>query len=63
MQFILATAPLLLHPITALAAESGAANATKADPWGIVLFVGVVVLALGWFIWRIIRAAKKEDRK
>lgn len=51
---------LLLHPLLCQAVDTTVRKPPPpVDPWGIALFVGVVAIALSWFIWKLRRSAKK----
>ena len=54
---------LSLYSLASLAAEEGARKPPQVDPLGIAIFVGVLVIALGWLIWRVRRSAvRKQDK-
>jgi hypothetical protein len=60
MKIILSSIPLLLLPSLCLAIQEDPRKAPHADPWGIVIFLGMLAVAVGWLVWRMRRASRKD---
>jgi hypothetical protein len=57
----LAFLPLLLvSPLGQAVEDAAVRKAPPVDPWGIALFLGVIAIALSWFIWKLRRSASKD---
>lgn len=59
---ILAGLPAYLWALNCLAVED-TRKPPQADPWGIAIFVGLLVVALGWLALRVRAASRKNQRR
>lgn len=62
MKAILAGLPLYLWTLGCLAVEDSR-KPPATDPYGVAIFVGLLVAALGWLAWRVRSASRKNHRR
>ena len=61
MKMITAALVLFLHPALSFAVDEATRKPPQTDPWGVLIFLCVLAVAIGFFVWKM-RSSARHNR-